>query len=72
MEQEPDNVEAWSLLGTTQAKNENDPAAIAALRKAVELDPGNSSNLMNLAVSYTNESYQAQACRTLQGLFNET
>jgi len=35
--QHPENVEAWTLLGTTQAKNEQDPAAIAALKRALSL-----------------------------------
>ena len=62
-----ESVEAWHLLGTTQAKNEHDAAAIAALKSALELDSGNSSAQMALAVSYTNEAYQAQACHMLQG-----
>lgn len=43
-----------------------DPAAIAALRRAVKLDPADTGALINLAVSYTNESYQAQACAALK------
>ena len=62
-----ESVEAWHLLGTTQAKNEHDAAAIAALKSALALEPGNSSAQMALAVSYTNEAYQAQACHMLQG-----
>ncbi len=70
----PDSAEAWTLLGKTQAKNEQDPLAIAALRQALTLlGPSakeSSSVLMALAASYANESYQALACNTLQGSKN--
>ncbi|CAB0008659.1 unnamed protein product [Nesidiocoris tenuis] len=64
--QSPDNALAWQLLGITQAENEQDPQAIAALKKCISLDPTNLTALMALSVCYTNENYQNQACRALK------
>ncbi|GLV46340.1 Peroxin 5 [Carabus blaptoides fortunei] len=65
VKKEPENAEAWQLLGTTQAENEQDPNAIYALKQCIKLEPSNLIAIMSLAVCYTNENYQNQACFTL-------
>lgn len=65
VKQDPNNADAWELLGTSQAENEKDPNAIAALKRSLELNPINKNVLMALAISYTNESYQNQALKML-------
>lgn len=65
-QQNPENPEAWLLLGMTHAENEQDPSAIAALRRCVDIDSNNRIAWMALAASYTNESYQTLACNSLK------
>ncbi|KPM36094.1 Peroxisomal targeting signal receptor [Neonectria ditissima] len=66
VQQTPDHVDAWVYLGTAQAQNEKETAAIRALEQALKLDPNNLAALMGLAVSYTNEGYDSTAYRTLE------
>lgn len=66
VQQNPENPEAWFLLGTSQAKNERDTSAIAALLQTLRLDPGNAEAIIALAASFTNESMQMHGCLALQ------
>ncbi|GAA5796647.1 hypothetical protein EDC94DRAFT_621913 [Helicostylum pulchrum] len=56
----------WKALGLRQQENERDGAAIAALRKALNMNPSLLDGWMALAVSYTNENCRADAYDALE------
>ncbi|KAI9482299.1 hypothetical protein BX667DRAFT_466442 [Coemansia mojavensis] len=59
--QNPQDAAMWLQLGLKQQENEQEQAAIAALRKAISLNPESLDAHLALAVSYTNEGYQMDA-----------
>jgi len=54
-QKEPDHFDAWRMLGSVQSENEQEKAAIKALKEALKLDPMSLEVMMKLAISYTNE-----------------
>lgn len=62
----PGNAEAWRLLGTVQAENDDDVQAIAALNRALAADPNDLDALLSLGVSHTNELEQELALSHLR------
>lgn len=60
-QQQPDSALVWFLLGSTQAENEQDPLAITALRKCVELEPAMQDAYLTLAAAYANENMPKHA-----------
>lgn len=63
VQRDPTNASAWLSLGLKQQQNEREELAIAALKRAVALDPlgaGGAAHLA-LAVSFTNEGRRGEA-----------
>ncbi|BGO99988.1 hypothetical protein NBRC10513v2_004212 [Rhodotorula toruloides] len=63
VQHDPTNASAWLSLGLKQQQNEREELAIAALRRAIELDPlvSNGAAHLALAVSYTNEGRRGES-----------
>ncbi|KEG07961.1 putative peroxisome targeting signal 1 receptor [Trypanosoma grayi] len=65
-QKEPNSLEGWRLLGTTQAENEKDGLAIIALNNARRVDPKDTAVHAALAVSHTNEHNVQAALQSLR------
>lgn len=65
VQKEPENVLAWQYLGTTQAQNEKDSAAIQALEKCLRLNPDDQHARLSIAVSLANQMMHNKACEHL-------
>jgi len=63
---EPGNAAAWLSLGLKQQENEREGMAIAALHKALEIDPSCKEAWLGLAVSYTNENQREAAMESVE------
>ena len=66
VQQDPQNASAWYDLGVKQQENEREVQAIAALRKALDLDPNLKDAWLALAVSYTNENDRTAAYEAIE------
>lgn len=64
-QQQPASAVVWFLLGSTQAENEQDPLAITALRKCIELDPTMQEAYLILAAAFANENMPKHANMSL-------
>ena len=62
---DPDNSEAWLMLGKCNAENDEDRKAITCLENAVERDPYSTDALLSLGVSYVNELNYEQSLKHL-------
>lgn len=65
-QQTPGSAEAWRLLGTVHAENDDDVKAIVALNRSLAIAPDEPSTLLSLGVSHTNELEREPAVRYLK------
>jgi peroxin-5 len=62
----PDNSEAWHLLGKIHTENDRDDFAMQCFLKALEVDPFNANALLALGISCTNEFDEFDAMKYLK------
>ncbi|CAM9102957.1 unnamed protein product [Pylaiella littoralis] len=62
----PENSQAWFMLGQSHAENDQDRLAISCLERAVEMDPYSLDALLALGTSYVNELDSQKALHNLK------
>jgi len=65
VQKNPDNAEAWRLMGQIYQENDQDEFAIIAFKKAYDIDPYDLDSLMCLGISCTNELNKSEATQHL-------
>jgi peroxin-5 len=65
-QQNPGSAEAWRLLGTVHAENDDDVKAIIELNRSLAIAPDDLNTLLSLGVSHTNELEREPAVRYLK------
>ena len=63
---DPNDADAWALLGRCHAENDEDHKAIACLERSVERDPFEPNVRLELGVSYINELDHGRALEHLR------
>jgi peroxin-5 len=66
IQKQPENADAWRMLGVCHAENDEDKKAIVCLQKAVGCDPFNVDALLALGTSYVNELDSVKALEALR------
>ncbi|EFO21154.2 TPR Domain containing protein [Loa loa] len=66
VQQNQENFEGWLLLGNCQTENESDRQAIAAYKKALNLQPEQKKIQLALATVYINECMELEALDVLK------
>lgn len=62
----PDHVDAWHMLGSCHAENDEDKRAISCFRRALECDPYHLDALLSIGISYVNEVDSIRALESLR------
>eukprot|EP00752_Nemacystus_decipiens_P016330 g14605.t1 len=66
IDRNPENSQAWFMLGQSHAENDQDRLAISCLERAVEMDPYSLDALLALGTSYVNELDSQKALHNLK------
>jgi Flp pilus assembly protein TadD len=61
VQKQPDNSEAWLMLGKIHTENDRDDLAMKCFKTALEVDPFNADALLLLGISCTNEFGEFEA-----------